>query len=59
VYELNLERFKAGVANQVTVLNSQGQWFAQRRSAVELLARQFDSHVLLMKSLGGYWQETP
>ena len=59
VYQVNLDRFNAGVANQVTVLNAQSQWFAQRRASVELLARQFDSHVLLMKSLGGYWQEAP
>jgi outer membrane protein TolC len=59
VYQINLDRFKAGLTNQITVLQAQSQWFAQRRLAVELTAREMDNHVLLMKALGGGWAETP
>lgn len=59
VYQINVDRFKAGLTNQLTVLQAQSQWFAQRRLAVELTAREMDNHVLLMKALGGGWTETP
>lgn len=59
VYQVNVDRFKAGLTNQITVLQAQSQWFAQRRLAVELTARQMDNQVLLMKALGGGWSDLP
>ena len=59
VYQINVDRFKAGLTNQLSVLQAQSQWFAQRRLALELTAREMDNHVLLMKALGGGWSQTP
>ena len=59
VYQVNLDRFNAGLTNQISVLQAQNQWFMQRRAAVELTAREMDNHVLLMKALGGGWPESP
>jgi NodT family efflux transporter outer membrane factor (OMF) lipoprotein len=56
-YDTYLARYTAGLTNQLTVLNAESQWLAQRRSAVDLRARELDNRVALMKSLGGGWRD--
>jgi outer membrane protein TolC len=52
---LALRRFKAGLGSYLVVLNTESQWLAQRRLAVDLQARQLDTRAQLMKALGGGW----
>jgi len=52
-YELSLERYRAGLGNYLIVLNTESQWLAQQKMAVDLQARQLDSRVTLMRVLGG------
>jgi hypothetical protein len=54
-YELSLERYRAGLGNYLIVLNTESQWLAQQKMAVDLQARQLDSRVTLMRVLGGGW----
>jgi NodT family efflux transporter outer membrane factor (OMF) lipoprotein len=54
-HSLALRRYKAGLGNYLVVLNTESQWLAQRRQAVDLQARQFDTRAQLMKALGGGW----
>ena len=56
-HTLALRRFKAGLGSYLIVLNTESQWLVQRRLAVDLNARQFDTRVALMKALGGGWQD--
>jgi NodT family efflux transporter outer membrane factor (OMF) lipoprotein len=56
-HALALRRFKAGLGNYLVVLNTESQWLAQRRLAVDLQARQFDNRAQLMKALGGGWSD--
>lgn len=54
-YDLARQRFRAGLGSYLIVLNTESQLLAQRRLAVDLRARQFDTRVALMKALGGGW----
>ena len=56
-YALSLQRYQAGLANYLVVLNTESQLLAQRRLAVDLRARQLDTRVALMKALGGGWTD--
>lgn len=56
-YDFAVQRYKAGLASQVTVLNTESQVIAQRRLDVDLRARALDTRVALMKALGGGWQD--
>ncbi len=56
-YDIHLARYSAGLTNQLAVLNAESQWLAQRRSAIDLRARELDNRVALMKSLGGGWRD--
>lgn len=56
-YQVSVERFSAGLTNQLAVLNAETQWLAQRRVAVDLHARELDNRVALMKALGGGWRD--
>jgi len=56
-YDIHVARYSAGLINQLAVLNAESQWFAQRRSAIDLRARELDNRVALMKSLGGGWRD--
>ncbi len=51
------DRYQAGLTPYLVVLNTETQVLAQRRQAVELLARRLDTHVQLMRALGGGWRE--
>jgi outer membrane protein TolC len=52
---LALRRYQAGLGSYLVVLNTESQWLAQRRLAVDLQARQLDNRAQLMKALGGGW----
>jgi NodT family efflux transporter outer membrane factor (OMF) lipoprotein len=56
-YDIYVVRYSAGLINQQMVLNAQNQWLAERRTAIDLLARELDNRVVLMKSLGGGWRD--
>jgi NodT family efflux transporter outer membrane factor (OMF) lipoprotein len=56
-YDFAVQRYKAGLASQVTVLNTESQVITQRRLDVDLRARALDTRVVLMKALGGGWQD--
>jgi NodT family efflux transporter outer membrane factor (OMF) lipoprotein len=58
-HELALQRYRAGLGSYLIVLNTESQWLAQRRAAVDLQARQLDTGIALIKSLGGGWQGDP
>lgn len=54
-HSLALRRYQAGLGTYLVVLNTETQWLAQRRLAVDLQARQLDTRAQLMKALGGGW----
>jgi NodT family efflux transporter outer membrane factor (OMF) lipoprotein len=54
-HQLSLQRYQAGLGSYLIVLNTEGQWLAQRRQAVDLQARQADARVALLQALGGGW----
>ncbi|MCZ2408072.1 MAG: efflux transporter outer membrane subunit [Burkholderiales bacterium] len=56
-WRLAQERYRAGLGSYLRVLAAESQVLAQRRQAVELQARRLDTHVALMKALGGGWQD--
>jgi len=58
-YELSLERYKAGLGNYLIVLNTESQWLNQQRLSVELQARQFETRLALIKTLGGGYSYSP
>ena len=47
----------AGLASQLTLLNTETQVITQRRLDVDLRARALDTRVSLMKALGGGWTD--
>ncbi|WP_414654455.1 efflux transporter outer membrane subunit [Ideonella sp.] len=54
---LALQRYRAGLGSYLIVLNTESQWLAQRRQAVDLRAREIDTGVALLKALGGGWAD--
>lgn len=59
-YDFAVQRYKAGLGNQITVLNTETQLITQRRLAVDLQARELDTRVALAAALGGGWtDDTP
>ncbi|MEK8031647.1 efflux transporter outer membrane subunit [Ideonella sp. DXS29W] len=56
-HELAMQRYRAGLGSYLIVLNTESQWLAQRRQAVDLRAREMDTGVALMKALGGGWMD--
>jgi NodT family efflux transporter outer membrane factor (OMF) lipoprotein len=56
-YGFAVQRYQAGLSTYLVVLNAESQLLAQRRLAVDLRARQFDTRVALMKALGGGWTD--
>ncbi|WP_315128703.1 efflux transporter outer membrane subunit [Comamonas antarctica] len=57
-YDFALQRFRAGLSGQVTLLQTETQVIVQRRLAVDIQARQLDSRINLMQALGGGWTDT-
>lgn len=56
-YDFALQRYRAGLSNQITMLNAESQVITQRRLGVDLQARQLDTRIALMKALGGGWND--
>lgn len=56
-HALALQRYRAGLGSYLIVLNTETQWLAQRRQAVELQARELDTGIALLRALGGGWTE--
>lgn len=57
VHQLTRDRRKAGLVNELAVLNTVTQTLNERHLAVDLRARQLDARVLLLTALGGGWQD--
>ena len=56
-YAFSVQRYQAGLSGYLVVLSAETQVLLQRRLAVDLRARQFDTRVALMKALGGGWTD--
>ncbi|MEG0046541.1 MAG: efflux transporter outer membrane subunit [Comamonas sp.] len=56
-YDFAVQRYRAGLGNQITVLNTETQLITQRRLAVDLRARELDTRVALAAALGGGWSD--
>lgn len=56
-YDFAVQRYQAGLGSQITVLNTETQLINQRRLAVDLQARELDTHVALAAALGGGWSD--
>jgi NodT family efflux transporter outer membrane factor (OMF) lipoprotein len=52
-YDVATQRYRAGLATYLTVLNAETNVLNQRRLAVDLRARVLDSQMLLVRALGG------
>jgi NodT family efflux transporter outer membrane factor (OMF) lipoprotein len=52
-YDVAMQRYRAGLATYLTVLNAETNVLAQRRLTVDLRARVLDSQMLLVRALGG------
>lgn len=52
-YALALKRYKADIADRLSVLNVESNLIAQRRASVDLQARWIDSRLRLVRALGG------
>ncbi len=52
-YEIAIQRYRAGLSNQLTVLNAETAMLAQRRAAVDLQARTLSTQAALIRALGG------
>lgn len=52
-YDLALQRYKAGLATYLTVLNAEASVLNQRRLAVDLKARVLEVQIALARALGG------
>ena len=58
-YDIAVQRYKAGLGNYLNVLSAETSVLAQRRLAVDLAARALDTHVALMRALGGGYAVGP
>ncbi|MDP3139111.1 MAG: efflux transporter outer membrane subunit [Burkholderiaceae bacterium] len=57
VYDIARQRYQAGLANFLQVLDAETQVLAQRRQAVDLAARALEAQVALMRALGGGYSD--
>jgi NodT family efflux transporter outer membrane factor (OMF) lipoprotein len=55
-YEIAVQRYQAGLGNYLNVLSAETAVLNQRRLAVDLAARALDTHVMLIRALGGGFQ---
>ena len=56
-YELALRRYRAGISDRLNVLTVETNLIVQRHTTVELQARWIDSHIRLIRALGGGFDE--
>ena len=52
-YDVAVQRYKAGLATYLAVLNAEANVLGQRRLATDLSARSLDTRVALIRALGG------
>ena len=52
-YDIALQRYQAGLTPYLNVLATETQVLAQRRQAIDLLLREQDTQVALLRALGG------
>jgi len=57
-YTIATQRYQAGLGNYLNVLTAETAVLAQRRLAVDLAARAWDTQVQLIRALGGGYQAT-
>ncbi len=57
-YAIATQRYQAGLGNYLNVLSAETTVLAQRRLGVDLAARALDTHVQLIRALGGGYQAT-
>lgn len=57
-FSIALQRYQAGLGTYLNVLSAETSVLAQRRQAVDLAARVLDTHVQLIRSLGGGFTNT-
>ncbi len=55
-YAIATQRYQAGLGNYLNVLSAETTVLTQRRLAVDLAARALDTHVQLVRALGGGYQ---
>jgi NodT family efflux transporter outer membrane factor (OMF) lipoprotein len=55
---LSVERYKGGIATYLEVITAQSVALQNERTAVTLLGRRMVADVLLVKAIGGGWDET-
>ncbi len=53
------QRYSAGLATQVTVLNAETQVLAARRQRTQLLADRTSARIALLVALGGHFTQEP
>lgn len=59
-FDFASQRYRAGLSNQLTLLNTETALLTQRRAAVDLQARTLSTQAALIRALGGgYVNETP
>ncbi len=59
-FDFATQRYRAGLSNQLTLLNAETAMLTQRRAAVDLRARTLSTQAALIRALGGgYASETP
>ena len=56
-HALAQQRYQAGLGNRLAVLSAETAVLTQRRAAADLLARQLDTRVNLLRALGGGWRD--
>ena len=58
-YRIGEERYRAGLANYLSVLNAETQVLAARRSMVDITANQLLARVMLLLAVGGDFDPSP
>jgi outer membrane protein TolC len=58
-YDMATQRYSAGLATQVTVLNAETQVLAARRQRTQLLADRTSARIALLVALGGDFAQEP
>ncbi|AYH46113.1 efflux transporter outer membrane subunit [Azoarcus sp. DN11] len=57
--DLALQRYRAGIGSYLTVLGAETNVLTQRRTGIELKARGIDTHLQLIRALGGGYATAP
>ena len=57
-YDFAVQRYRAGLGNQLVVLNTESQVLAQRRARADLHSRALDTRAVLLNAVGGGWDDS-